>query len=192
MILKISIPLLAWILLIACSEKENTELIQSYFEVHNSHDVEKALSYFSEEAVFELKGVWTKKGLTDLRGLEEFDAVMNSHLELRETKPSGDTVHCRIVENNDWFGAVGITDLIHDPTVFVFEGNKIRHIIAYPDQETGKKIEAAIGRIFEWSQKTGDSAVYGLLPKGEFIYSTEAGHKWKGLFERMRASDSIP
>jgi hypothetical protein len=192
MIIKKSIPLLLGILLIACNEKKNSELIQSYIDMHNTHDVEKSLGYYHEDAVFELKGVWTKKGLDDIRGLEEFDAAMNSHLDLREMRQSGDTVYSRVVENNDWFGAIGITDLIHDPVVFVIEGRKIKNIIGYPDQETGKEIEAAIGQIFEWSQKTGDSAVFELLPKGEFMYSTAAAAQWKALFERMKESDSIP
>lgn len=192
MIIKKRIFLLVGILLISCNENKKNDLIQSYFEAHNAHEIENSLGYFNEDAVFELKGVWTKKGLNDIRGLEEFDAAMNSHLELIEARQSGDTVYCRIVENNDWFSSVGITRLVHDPTIFVLDGRKIKHIIAYPDQETGEKIEAAIGQIFQWSQQTGDSAVYKLLPEGEFIYSTEAATQWKALFERMKESDSIP
>ena len=192
MLLKKSTPLLAAILLIACGEKENTDLIQSYFEVHNSHDVEKALSYFSEEAVFELKGVWTKKGLIELRGLEEFDAAMNSHLELKDMRESGDTIYCKVVENNDWFGNMGITDLVHDPVIMVVRDQKINHIIGFPNQETGQEIEAAIEGVFQWSQMHGDSTIYKLLPNGKFQYSNEAGAQWKALFKKMKAKDSVP
>ncbi|MEN8797666.1 MAG: hypothetical protein ABF293_00365, partial [Flavobacteriaceae bacterium] len=162
--------------------------VKDYISIHNAHDIEGSLKYFNPDAVFELKGVWTKQGLADIGGLEEFDAVMNSHLEIKNIRASADTVYCKIVENNNWFSTLGINDLVHDPVIFVIGDNKIKHIIAYPDQETSQAIEAAIGRIFEWSQKNGDSTIFRLLPNGEFQYSTEAGVQWKALFESMQVS----
>ncbi|MGB5237467.1 MAG: hypothetical protein WBM43_11250 [Flavobacteriaceae bacterium] len=187
-----SIPWLLSLLIFSCGDKRNTDTIKSYIATHNAHDVEAALGYYQTDAVFELKGVWTKKGLDEIRGLEEFDAVMNSHLELKDIREAGDTIYCKIVENNDWFGTMNIANLVHDPVIFVMRNNKFKHIIGYPDQQTGLEIEAAMGLIFQWSAKATDSVIYELLPNGAFVYSTEAGHKWKALFERMQKSDSIP
>ncbi len=192
MIPRICLPFILSLLLLACATNNNIEVVRSYIDTHNSHDIDKSLVYYHDDAVFELKGVWIKEGKAEMRGLEEFDAEMNSHLAVGDIRQSADTIYCRIVENNDWFTALGITNLVHDPVVFVIRDQKIKHIIGYPDEESGKEIEAAFGRVFEWSQKTGDSTVYELLPQGEFVYSTEAGRKWKALFERMQEYDNIP
>lgn len=184
-----SIPVILGLLLISCKGENKDEIIQSYFDVHNAHDIEKSLSYFGDEIEFELKGVWVKKGLDDMRSLEEWDAGMKSQLKLKSARIAGDTVYCKVVESNDWFRTIGVQELNHDPVIFVMEDGKFKNIIAFPSQETGMKVEAAVGKIFEWSAKTGDSTVYGLIRDGQFVYSTEAAEEWLDLFERM--GDSV-
>ncbi|WP_420602342.1 hypothetical protein [Flagellimonas sp.] len=178
------------LILISCSGEKNQEIVESYIEAHNAHDIEKALNFYDENIVFELKGIWTKEGVKEMQALEEWDAALNSNLMLESVTSKKDSVFCKIVENNDWFGGVEITGLVHDPVVFVVNNGKIKKIIGYPSQQTGKEIEAAIGALYKWSQKAQDSTIHDLIQNGQFVYSAEAAKKWLNLFERWKTSDS--
>ncbi len=123
--------------------------------------------------------------------LEEWDATLNSNLKLESMTSKGDTVFCRVVENNDWFRAIDITDLVHDPSVFVVNNGKIKKIIVYPSEKSRKEIEAAIGELYQWSQKVQDSTINDLLQNGQFVYSAKAAEKWHDLFNRWKASDNL-
>ena len=96
--------------IISCSKEKTQEVVKSYITAHNAHDIENALIFYDENIAIELKGVWIKKGLSEMRSLEEWDAVLNSNLKLESITSKEDTVFCRIVENNDWFAVMDITD----------------------------------------------------------------------------------
>ncbi len=185
--------LFLFILLVSysCSKNKDQQVIKSYLAAHNDHNIQQELSFYDENIEFELKGVWTKSGLSEMRSLADWDVALNSNLSLKSIQSSADSLFCTIVENNDWFRAVGINDLVHDPVVFVVENEKIVKIIAYPSVETGQEVEAAVGRLFQWSQQNQDSTINKLIQNGQFIYSTEAAEMWLDLFERMKSSDSI-
>ena len=181
------ILLLAFSMIISCKKDKTQNTITSYISAHNEHNVSKELSYYHQEILFEIKDTWTKSGIEEMRTLSIWDSVLNSNLKLEEIKISGDSAYCKIIENNDWFSAVGINDLVHDPTVFVIEDNKIKRIIAYPSKETSAKVQNAIGSIIQWSQQNQDSTIYELIPNGQFVYSDEAAHKWLDLFNRWKS-----
>jgi hypothetical protein len=187
---KNNLVIISLLLIVSCTKEKPQEVVKSYIAAHNAHDIEKSLTFYDDNIVFELKGVWTKKGLSDLRSLEEWDAALNSNLKLASITSTEDTVFCRVVENNDWFRAVDITDLVHDPTVFVVKNGKIKKIIGSPMEKTGKDIEAAIGALYQWSQKAQDSTINELIHNGQFEYSAKAAEKWLDLFRR-KASDSL-
>ncbi|MCG2461451.1 hypothetical protein K8352_11875 [Flavobacteriaceae bacterium F89] len=109
---------------LSCSKGRNQEVVKSYITAHNAHDIKKVLALYDKNVAFELKGVWVKEGLSEMQSLEVWDAALHSNLRLESTTSKEDSVFCRIVENNDWFGAVGITNLVHDPTVFVVKNGK--------------------------------------------------------------------
>jgi hypothetical protein len=179
------------LIIISCSKEKTQEVVKSYIASHNSHDIENTLTFYDDNIIFELKGVWTKKGMLEMQSLEEWDAALNSNLKLESISSKEDTVFCRIVENNDWFGAIDITNLVHDPTVFVVNNGKIKKIIGYPSEKTGKEIEAAIGVIYQWSQKAQDSTINDLIQNGQFVYTAKAAEKWLDLFNRWKASESL-
>lgn len=179
------------LMVISCSNEKSQEVVKSYIAAHNAHDIEKSLTFYDENVVFELKGVWTKEGLSQIQSLEEWDAALNSNLKLESMISKEDSVFCRVVENNDWFDAVEITDLVHDPAIFVVKNGKIKKIIGYPSQKTGKEIEAVIGALYQWSQKAQDSTINELIQNGQFVYSAKSAEKWLNLFEKWKTSDSL-
>lgn len=178
------------ILVTSCSKEKNQDLIKSFISAHNAHDVGKTLNFYDQAVVFELKGVWTKEGLDEMSALEKWDSTLNSHLKLDAVTSKGDTLFCRVIENNDWFKAVNIFDVMHDPAVFIIKNEKINKIIGYPSEEIGKELEIAIGSLYQWSQQSNDATINELIQNGQFVYSAEAANKWLALFERRKAMDN--
>ena len=68
------------LILVSCQNRGELDIIKSYIEAHNNHDIDRVLSHFQPSIEFELSGTWTKKGLGDMRSLEEWDTELNSHL----------------------------------------------------------------------------------------------------------------
>jgi hypothetical protein len=175
----------------SCNKTSSGDLVKSYIDAHNKHDIIEAMSYFDEDIEFELQGVWEKTGLENVRSLEVWDSTLNSHLKLESIRISGDTVFCKVIENNDWFRNIDVVDITHNPTIFIVEQDKIKKIIAVPSEELGTKIDNAMGSIMEWSQQNKDSTLFELLPNGEFIYSEESAKKWINLFNSWKMTREI-
>ena len=191
-VMKSIITVLASLAVLGCAQDDREEILKSYMEAHNAHDIEQALSFVDDDIVFDLKGVWVKEGKAAMKTLEKWDSTLNSNLSLESVSLKADTLFCKVVENNDWFKAVGITDLVHDPVAFIIKDDQIKNIVAYPSQETGKKIESAVGSIYQWSAQVKDSTIHELIIDGQFIYSSEAANKWLELFERRsKSTDSL-
>jgi hypothetical protein len=169
-----------------CTVQDGEKIIRSYEKAHNSHDVEKVLSFYSDDIEFELKGVWVKSGINEVRAITEWDAALNSNLKFESIIREEDSVFCRVIENNDWFGAVNIVNLVHDPVVFIIQDGKIKKIIATPSEKTGMEIQAVIGSVYQWSDMVKDNTIHDLIQNGEFVYSREAAGKWLDLFKRWK------
>ena len=170
--------------LISCSNNESVNILKSYQEAHNQHNVEKSLSFYDDSIKFELRGVWIKKGKKEVRKLEEWDSALNSNLIFNSIKVKQDSIFCKVTEKNDWFKAVGIKKLIHDTAIFILKEGLIRQIIAKPSPETSIRIHKIIQEISEWSTKVNDDTISELIKNGQFIYSKESANKWLGLFKK--------
>ncbi len=177
--------LLPLILLLAFSCNQNKiNLVKKYEKLHNMHSVENALALYDDDIKFELVGVWIKSGKKEIKNLEEWDKALNSNLKFKSFKLKGDSVFCKVIEKNDWFSAVGIEQIIHDPTIFIVSEGRIKKIIANPSKEVGQEIGAKIGSLYEWSMLTKDSTINSLIKNGEFIYSAESAKRWLVLLEK--------
>lgn len=177
---------IGFLIFTSCTHDEAQETVKAYIEAHNKHDVKKEVSFYHQDIVFELKNTWTKQGVEEMESLAVWDSTINSNLKLESFHVKGDSVLCKIIENNDWFSEVNIKDLVHDPTIFLVENGKIKKIVAVPSEETGKKIQQTIGSIMQWSQKKNDSTIHKLIPNGQFIYSSDAALKWMVLFKKWK------
>ena len=179
--------IISFLIFTSCTRHEAHETVEAYIEAHNKHDVKKELSFYHQDIVFELKNTWTKQGVEEMESLALWDSTINSNLKLESFSIKGDSVLCKIIENNDWFSEVNIKDLVHDPTIFLVENGKIKKIIAFPSEETVGKIQGAIGSIMQWSQEKNDSTIHKLVPNGQLVYSSDSAIKWMILFNKWKA-----
>ena len=162
-------------------------VVQSYFEAHNRHEIDKVLSFCHPDIVFDLENTWVKYGHEEIRQLEEWDSTLNSQRILEITRVRPDSIFSRVIERNDWFKAAGIEEVVHDQVLFIIEKDKIRRIEARPSARTAQELLSVMGSLVQWSQITGDSTLFSLMEGGEFVYSEEAALQWLDLLTRYNA-----
>jgi hypothetical protein len=184
--MKTTIIIILSLFTISCTQN-SLKLVKTYEKLHNIHDIVGAMSLYHSEIEFELVGTWIKSGKEEIRELEEWDRVLNSNLKFESIYVKGDSVFCKVIEKNDWFKAVGIKQIVHDPTIFVVSNGLIKKIIANPKKEVGEQIGAKIGSIYSWSNITNDNTINELIKDGEFIYSEESAKKWLTLLKKWNA-----
>ena len=172
-----------FLLLSSCATSPESVIV-GYEREHNAHDVEGALSFFDNHITFELQGIWVKEGKEEIRKLEEWDSTLNSNLRFLPIRESADTVFCRVVERNDWFAAISMESLVHEPVILIMDDNKIGKIIAVPSIESGEFIQSAMKEIYAWSETVGDSTVATLVQNGQFVYSKENAKTWIALLNK--------
>jgi hypothetical protein len=181
--MKTTIIIILSLFTISCTQN-SLKLVKTLEKLHNLHDIEGAMSLYHNEIEFEIIGTWIKSGKEEIRELEEWDRALNSNLKFESIYVKGDSVFCKVIEKNDWFKAVGIQQIVHDPTIFVVSNGLIKKIIANPKKEVGEQIGAIIGSIYSWSNITNDNTINELIKDGEFIYSEESAKKWLKLLKK--------
>ena len=180
------IPLFLTLFLFTSCSKSNKSILDDYVQSHNNHNIEKSLSYFSDDVIFELAGVWVKMGKSKVRELEEWDSELNSQLNFIVHKENGDTLFCTGIEKNDWFTSVGINEVNYDSIIFIFEDKKIKRVFAKTSPEINIKVAEAMKSIVEFTKLTNNNILSQLIPKGEFVYSRESAQQWIKLLEAWK------
>lgn len=164
------------------------EIIYKYIEAHNSHDVQRELSFYHPEVVFEIENTWTKQGLREMEELARWDSTLYSNLHIEAIEWKNDSLFCNVIENDDWFSAIGIQNVKHERTLFVLKDEKILKIVAHPSEEIAKLISLRMEKLIEWSSTNNDSTIFSLLDNGRFVYSTANAAKWLLLFGKWHPS----
>jgi hypothetical protein len=110
-------------------------LVESFQEVVNCHNVDEILAMFREDAEFEIVGQSKLRGKQEIRNIFDYDVGVNTELKFINCKSEGDSVHCRILERNDRLDAIDISELAYASCTFVFKDGLIQRFTAtIPDE----------------------------------------------------------
>jgi hypothetical protein len=146
------------------------------------------MSFYADDIEFEIVGAWARKGKAAMRELAEWDRVTNLHMAFSDIVVNGDTVTCKLVENNDWWRLAGIGEVQYQPCVMVFHNGLISEMRATMTQESLDRYAEKWPSIISWAKEHRGEEVKGLLPGGKFIYSAEAAKKWLALLQAWRGA----
>lgn len=183
----LSLVVLIVILAPSCSP-DLAERVKAYEATYNAHDVEKLMSFYSDDICFEIVGVWVKKGKAALRELAEWDKATNMHMTISDIRVSGDSVAFKLVETNDWWRLAGIGDVCYKPSVMIFRNGLINGLRATMTQESLDAYAKVWPSIISWAKEHRKEELEELLPGGVFIYGAEAAKKWIVLLRAWRAA----
>jgi len=168
------------------------EQMQAYLEAHNRHDVEAAMSFYTNDATFGLVGEWVKVGKETIRDeLEEWDAATNNHLTFYDLKVSPDRADFKAIERDDWSRELGIEEFHYDSCSMVFRGGLIAEVRAHAAAESEKAFAQKWQAFLDWASKERGDALARLMPGGEFIQRKEIVPAWLDLLREWRASRKV-
>lgn len=189
-----TVTLLAVLLLLllfvpSCSPKPK-DVVISFQEAYNSHDLERALSLFAETASFEVKGVFSLRGEEEIRDLAEHDFVLKVHMAYSQFNTRGDSVMCQLTEKNDWLKMAGIQETRYS-MIFVVKDGLIQSVRAEAIPESERAYKLVSVPFMNWAAKQRPQLLAEMMPEGTFVYNEENARKslsllreWKQLAQK--------
>lgn len=109
--------------------------IKAMEEAHNSGDVEMELSFFADDVRCDFGGSFVINGKEELRKVVEGNSIFNSQMTFTDCKEKGNTVTCKVTEQNDMLKAAGIGPVYYEFSEHVFENGLIKGLKAGPSEE---------------------------------------------------------
>ena len=176
------------IFIISCFPKPD-DVLTKYIDAHNRHDIKNEINYYSNDITFEAVDVWIKKGKNEMRNLAEYDSVLNSELRIADVRVNGDTIHCKLIEKNDWFKTINIDSLIHDPVMIVIKNNLINYIRAELSAGSYNILSGRLDSLIRWMTVEKPDELQTLIPNGEFLYSTVSAKKWLNILKEWKEKE---
>jgi hypothetical protein len=172
------------------------DLVESFQERVNQHDVEKIMTMFTENATFEIVGLSKFSGKQQIKNIFEYDVGVNTNLQFINCKSEGDTVHCQILERNDRLEAIGINELKYSSCIFSFKDCLIQSFAAeIPPESVKYNTEVWKGFIPWLLENYPDEYSRMFMADGRFIYNRKNGvvvvqllRKWK---EKQKKRDKL-
>jgi hypothetical protein len=177
-------PLFLLVLTTSCTSKKLDEQVKAYQEAHNSGNVKKELSFYTEDAKVEVVGEWTVKGKEGLQRLVEMDAALNSHLNFTDVKVSNNKVMCKVTEQNDYYKIAGIDTIYYEFREFVFEKGLIKGVKAKPAEKSAKALREFRVSFVGWAGENRGEELGEL--QGEGLMTKDNVGRWLALMRDWR------
>jgi len=165
-----------------------SERVHEYEATNNAHDIEKLMIFYADDIVFEIVGVWVKRGKKAVRELAEWDRATNMRMTISNVKVSGDTVTLKLVETNDWWRLAGMGVVEYDPCVMVFREGLISEMRTTMTRASLDAYARVWPSIIKWARDYRSEDLRELLPGGHFKYSGEHAQKWLALLRQWRST----
>jgi hypothetical protein len=151
-------------------------LVETFQERVNCHNIDGIMSMFTEDATFEIVGLSQFSGKQNLRNIFEYDVGVNTKLEIKNCKVEGDTAHCHLLERNDRLEAIGLNELKYAACSFVFKDGLIQSFKAEHFPEIVKYNSAVWRQFVKWLTKHYPDRYSKMFTlEGRFIYNRENG-----------------
>ncbi|MCK4329991.1 nuclear transport factor 2 family protein [candidate division WOR-3 bacterium] len=177
-------------MILSCAPKLENR-VKAFEKAYNSHDLERIMSLYAENATFEAVGQFVLKGKEQIRDLTEYDIALNIHMSISECIAKGDTVICKLAETNDWFKTAGIKETYYS-TKFVFSDGLIKLLRANATPETNQAFSQVLNPLTEWASKERPQQLAEMMPAGRFVYNAENAKKALALLQEWLEETNQP
>jgi ketosteroid isomerase-like protein len=147
--------LLSLILIVSfssCSKHNLADIVRENIKAVNADDVEKNLTFFADDAVFEIFDAVKLSGKDQLRGLMESDAVNKARLTINDMKVEGDTVIVDQTVKNEGNRLLGIEEVYFKAT-YKFRGRLLKKVKIQVTPEAARLYNEKYKPFAEWASK---------------------------------------
>jgi ketosteroid isomerase-like protein len=181
----VPLSLLLFLILItsfsSCSKPDLAGIVREHIAAVNNDDIEKNLTFFTDDAVFERDAATKLSGRAQVRNLMEWDVANNARLSVKDLKVSGDTVIAELTEKNEGWRLLGID--IPFTATYEFEGRQIRRIKLEFSPEGWKMFEDKFEPFADWAKQAHPEEYRKMSEAG---YSAEGARLFLSLAKEWR------
>ena len=161
------------------------DLVKTFQERLNEHNIEKIMSMFSEDATVERVG-YSKfagkqqvkinfeydSGKQQIKNILEYQDEVNSNYQFTNYKSEGDTVHCQSSQRNDIIDAIGVSGRGYNSCIFTFKDGLIQSVAVEIPPESVEQNSKILKKLIPWlTEKYPNEYVRMFMPDGRFIYN---------------------
>jgi len=152
-------------------------------DAHNSHDIERCLNIYTNDARFVLVDGWVAEGKDKLRERFEWDFAMHGSLQFADYKVIKDTVLCKVEERNDFFYLLGIDAVNYEYSKFIFEHGLIKEVQAKVSQQSIETIDNAMSEFMLWASSDRILELDELMADGNLVFTADKAEQWMLLLQ---------
>jgi len=135
-----------------CSKPNLGDIVREHIQAVNTDDVERNLTFFTDDAVFEIFDDVKLSGKDQLRELMESDVVNKARLTIHGMKAKGDTVIVDLTEKNEVYRLLGIEQGSFKAT-YKFRGRLLEKVKNEGTPEGVKLYNEKYKGFAEWASK---------------------------------------
>ena len=151
-------------------------LVKTFQEKVNQHNVEEIISMFTDDAEFEIVGLSKFSGKQHVKIIFEYDVAVNTNLQFVNCKSEGDRVHCQILERNDRLDAIGISEAKYNSCIFTFRNGLIQSFAAEIAPDFIEYNSKILQKFIPWLKENfPDEHARMFSSEGRFIYNYKNG-----------------
>ncbi len=152
-------------------------------DAHNRGDIEKELSFFAEDVRCDFGGTFVISGKAELRKAVEGNALFDSQMTFTDCKESGNTVTCKVKEQNDMLKAAGLGAVYYEFCEHIFENGLIKGVRAKPVEENVRALKEFRESFGKWVSETMPQESAELKVEG---ITKNNVNKWLALMRQWR------
>jgi ketosteroid isomerase-like protein len=185
----VSLPLLLSLFLIvsfsSCSKPNLGDIVREHIEAVNTDDVKKNLTFFADDAVYEIavpKFSGKFSGKDELRNQMECDVVNNARLTINDMKVEGKTVIVELTEKNEGWRLLGIEQPPFMAT-YKFRGRQLEKVKLEFSPENANLLDEKFRPFAEWAGKEHPQELNKMAKAG---YSAEGARLYVSLAKEWR------
>ncbi len=164
--------------------------IRDMEKAHNLHQLDKELSFYADDARFEMVGEFAVQGKDELRKIFTVDVLLNNSIAFSDISIVGNTVVCKVEEKNDIWRALGV-EKVYERCEIVFKNGLIQEVRATKSaqSESAAELDKADQAFSAWADKNrpeevarllGGKPFEGLTPENALGF-LKLAREWKNL-----------
>ncbi len=175
------LALLLMVSISSCSKPNLADIVREHVAAVNNDDIEKNLTFFTDDSVYEPDPDTKLSGKAQVRNLMEWDVVNHARLSIKDLKVKGNTVVAELTEDNEGWRFLGID--IPFTATYEFRGRKIRTVKLEFSPESWKIFEDAFRPFAKWAKQAHPEEYQKMSEAG---YSAEGARLFLALAKEWR------
>jgi ketosteroid isomerase-like protein len=172
-----------------CSKPNLGDIIKEHIKAVNKDEVEKNLTFFTDDAVYEIavpKFSGKFSGKDQLRNQMEWDVVNNARLTINDMKVEENTVIVKLTEKNEGWRLLGF-ELPPFTATYKFRGRLIEKVKLEFSPENAELLDEKFKPFAEWAREEQPQEFSQMAAAG---YSAEGARLFLSLAKEWRDKTS--